>query len=172
MSPSVMTETRPEATAAAGATGAETIDAMTYKALAKDSKKDPRKSYQGWAIYWTIIPKAKFEISHDIDFIHTILNGDIPATNYSVLEAVVFVPELCNFLPQPDPNVLKRLKTEPKKKRTAAEGALREKAKKKIERFPKGYQLVATGAGIPFMKPVTIVFNSDYDYSSGKLSLG
>ena len=158
------------ARAAPGATVGQTIDAMMWDTIKGRSERSARKSYQGWAIYWTIIPKEKFEASHDIDFIDS-LAGD-KRGKYSVLEVVVYVPEFCNFLPQPDPDVLKRLKTKPKRNEdsiTAAEKAAREKVKKKIERFPKGYQIVNASGGIPFMKPVTIDFDRDYDYSSGKL---
>ena len=165
-----MTVQSSPARAAAGATVGQTLDAMMWNTIKDRSERNARKSYQGWAIYWTIIPKDKFEASHDIDFIDS-LDGD-KTKSYSVLEVVVYVPEFCNFLPQPDPKVLERLKTKPKGAKGSippAEKAAREKVKKKIERFPKGYKIVTGASGMPFMKPVTIDFDRDYDYSSGKL---
>jgi hypothetical protein len=158
------------AQAPAAATVGQTIDAMMWDKIKARSERSARKSYQGWAIYWTIIPKKKFEATHDIDFIDS-LDGD-KTNNYSVLEVVVYVPEFCNFLPQPDPKVLEKLKTKPKGAKGSippAEKAAREKVKKKIERFPKGYKIVTGASGMPFMKKVTIDFDRDYDYSSGKL---
>jgi hypothetical protein len=150
------------------ATTSNAIDTLVYKALEAESKKSEPIYYTGYSLYSTLIPIATFVATYDLEFVKKVMTADAGAT--AILESYIFVPEICNFLPQPDLNILKDINDTGQVSQSVATSRLA--AMKKIERFPRGYQARKGANILSFLAPVNIMFDRDFDYSTGVLSTG
>lgn len=148
------------------ATTSNAIDTLVYNALLAENKKSEPIHYTGYSLYSTLVPIQRFTDIYDPDFVKKVLGGHKEAT--TILEAYIFVPEICNFLPQPDLKVLKDLSRSGAP--TEAEAAAGLSALKKIERFPRGYQAAIASSPLSFLAPVSVKFDRDFDYSTGVMT--
>jgi len=149
--------------------------------------------FRGLVLYTTILDYKTFEEKYDKTFIDYCTKSSPKATgkadgkaeqmsNLKIIEAIVYIQELCACLPQPDSGEffkqVKKLNEKPKKgkeTKSLKEGGKGDKFSAKqleqIRRYPKAY-LVLTGGNkeIKSQDIVDVVFPYNFDYSYGSVT--
>jgi hypothetical protein len=177
----------------------EILETVLYKHIkGENNKPHLNVMFRGLVLYTSILKYEEFEEKYDKTFIDYCTRASPGATgkratlkkpeaaspqtsNFKVIEAIVYIQELCACLPQPETDLffrqIKKLNIKPKKgeetKKLREEGKESKISAKQLEqimRYPRAYLIMRPGT--KEAKPheiVDITFPYNFDYSYGTI---
>lgn len=148
--------------------------------------------FRGLVLYTTVLDYEAFEAKYDKTFIDFCTGASPRATgkadgkseqtsNLKIIEAIVYIQELCACLPQPNSDVffkqIKKLNEKPAKgkegdalRKESQNSKISAKQLEQIRRYPKAYLVLRSGTKeIKPQEIVDVVFMYNFDYSYGTI---
>jgi hypothetical protein len=175
----------------AGGKREDILNTIAYEHIqGKNNKPHFNIKFSGLILYTSVLSLAQFKSKYDDTFVEYCLKTASPATvkkgatksNTKILEAIVYIQELCACLPQPEnaETYFKKMKEFSKTPQSIDEAinSLRDEGTaavslrqlKQIQRYPKAYMALNNedGKKTPSLEgKVQIAFPYNFDYSYG-----